>query len=463
MLIRIERTKLVAMALSIVLSVLPATYLFAGGSVNVPQTGQTGCWAGNGSAMGSCAGSGEDGDTLAGVPGPVTRFTVNTSAPDNSGTVTDNFTGLMWTASGYAQGTATTWKLALAYVANMNNGTNPNFGHTDWRLPNIQELRSLINHQWANPATSLNTPTGVFTSVQADYYWSSTTWANNTPKAWLLYMATGEDSVDTKTNAHYVWPVRDASTPVTPTNNAYVSQSGQTSCWNSTGTVQATCSGSAADGTLLSAEDGALQKGTVWPSTRFTDNGDSTITDGLTGLMWAKDASTPTYTNNTTCTGGALTWGNALLYIQCLNTNKYLCYDDWRLSNVNELISLGNFQQASTATWLKQTAQGFSNVNSGNDWASTTLGADTASAWTVEMQDVYTYHDAKSSGSHYAWPVRGGQAGSTYSTVDVSISQSDPTPINDGTNATYTLTITNSNSHSATGVYVVDTLPSGST
>ena len=37
-------------------------------------------------------------------------------------------------------------------------------------------------------------------------------------------------------------------------------------------------------------DDGALQKGVAWPNPRFTDNGDGTVTDNLTGLIWLKNA-----------------------------------------------------------------------------------------------------------------------------------------------------------------------------
>ena len=52
-----------------------------------------------------------------------------------------------------------------------------------------------------------------------------------------------------------------------------------------------------------SGDDGDVQAGVAWPDPRFTDNGDGTITDNLTGLMWLKDAN---------CFGSQ-TWTNALV------------------------------------------------------------------------------------------------------------------------------------------------------
>src|SRR5208282_6536656 len=107
-------------------------------------------------------------------------------------------------------------------------------------------------------------------------------------------------------------------------------QTGQTTCSDANGNV-IPCTGT--------GEDGALQEGVAWPSPRFTDNGDQTQTDNLTGLIWPKDGSTPTVSS---CTGGLASWQDALTYVQCLNTNNYLGHNDWRLPNVNELASIVN-------------------------------------------------------------------------------------------------------------------------
>ncbi|MBF0592917.1 MAG: DUF1566 domain-containing protein, partial [Nitrospirae bacterium] len=86
-------------------------------------------------------------------------------------------------------------------------------------------------------------------------------------------------------------------------------------------------------------DDGALQKGVAWPNPRFTVNSDQTVNDNLTGLVWTKDAGTPTVGS---CAGGKMTWQAALDYVSCLNTANYLGYNDWRMPNVNELESLVN-------------------------------------------------------------------------------------------------------------------------
>jgi hypothetical protein len=79
-------------------------------------------------------------------------------------------------------------------------------------------------------------------------------------------------------------------------------------------------------------DDGDLQKGVAWPDPRFTDNGDGTVRDNLTGLVWMK---------NTSCFR-ALTWADALATAATVQDGTCGLADgskagDWRLPNVREL------------------------------------------------------------------------------------------------------------------------------
>jgi hypothetical protein len=130
----------------------------------VARTGQTTCYDAAGAVI-SCAGTGQDGAIQAGAVWPDPRFSERTD-----GTVSDNLTGLVWTKNANLPNVSVTWQNALNYVAGMNAGTYPNFGHTDWRLPNVNELESLVHAGVYNPAL----PVTPFTQVQPDYYWSST-------------------------------------------------------------------------------------------------------------------------------------------------------------------------------------------------------------------------------------------------------------------------------------------------
>jgi len=165
------------------------------GTVNLPQTGQKKCYDTEGTEM-PCAGTGQDGEIQAGVPWPAPRFQVSGDC------VTDTLTGLMWAKNANLPGGYRTWYQAVDDCNNLNL-----CGYTDWRLPNVNELESLINANEPNSATWLNGQG--FTNVQASYYWSSTTYAGYPGYAWIVYMWYGYVGVGSK--SYYdgdVWPVR---------------------------------------------------------------------------------------------------------------------------------------------------------------------------------------------------------------------------------------------------------------
>ena len=142
----------------------------------------------------TCANTGQDGDLQKGVTWPNPRFTV-----DGTGLcITDNLTGLMWVRT--PDSTTRTWAIALTYADGLSL-----CGYTDWRLPNVNELESLINAGETNTATWLNAQG--FSNVQANYYWSSTTYASSTTLGWAV-MWDGYVAADVETATLYVWPVR---------------------------------------------------------------------------------------------------------------------------------------------------------------------------------------------------------------------------------------------------------------
>ena len=149
--------------------------------------------------------AGDDGDLKQGVPWPSPRFTDH-----NTGEVTDNLTGLAWTKDANAPGPSAcgpavtkTWQGALDYVKCLN--AQNYLGHTDWRLPNRKELRSLVDYSQYEPALPSGHP---FTDVWS-YYWSSTTYALYTGYAWPVSMWYGSAyNLYNKTDYYYVWPVR---------------------------------------------------------------------------------------------------------------------------------------------------------------------------------------------------------------------------------------------------------------
>ncbi|MEZ0329506.1 MAG: DUF1566 domain-containing protein, partial [Dissulfuribacterales bacterium] len=160
-------------------------------------------------------------------------------------------------------------------------------------------------------------------------------------------------------------------------------------------------------------DDGALQMGATLPTPRFKDNGDGTVTDNLTGLVWLKNANC----FSRTTWSGALAATNGLADGQCgLMDGSHA--GDWRLPNDIELWSLIDFQYyapalsntAGTGKW--SAGHPFTGVQSTYYWSSTTVADSTVQAWIVS----FWYGSAWSSknSTYYVWPVRGGQSGSFY-------------------------------------------------
>jgi hypothetical protein len=156
--------------------------------------------------------------------------------------------------------------------------------------------------------------------------------------------------------------------------------------------------------------DGALQKGVAWPNPRFTDNGNGTVTDNLTGLIWLKNANT----------FGQRNWATALTDCAALKSGDYGLNDgsvagDWRLPNIRELFSLIDFRwtlpalcnTAGNAKWTE--GEPFTGVQSGYYWSSTTHAYYTDSAWCVILQGGVVNSGSKTAYLDYVWPVRGGQ------------------------------------------------------
>ena len=175
------------------------------GSLTLSKTGQTSCYNATGSTI-SCSGTGQDGESQTGVAWPILRFTDNSLNNSAEKTVTDNLTGLAWSKDADLAKTTKTWQQALDYVKAMNSF---NFsGHNDWRLPNTNELASVLNQGQSNQATWLNGQG--FANVRLNYYWSANTFVGNTIYAWVFNMNTGVMGADKKDNAgsSRVWPVR---------------------------------------------------------------------------------------------------------------------------------------------------------------------------------------------------------------------------------------------------------------
>lgn len=169
------------------------------------RTQQDRCFDSSGTEIPSCEDSGQDKEYQAGLMIDLYPDTVV------SGVTNDHTTGLGWQDNyqdnkGYA--TANTipylkWQEAVDYCDAIDLGA-----YTDWRLPSLQELATLM--RFNNSTTALDTEG--FLHYQNDAYWSSTEYKPGPANAWGLFMNTGADIYGLKSNQYmYVRCVRGNS------------------------------------------------------------------------------------------------------------------------------------------------------------------------------------------------------------------------------------------------------------
>jgi hypothetical protein len=284
-------------------------------------------------------------------------YSINTPSYTNNGngTITDNVTGLMWQQ---VDGGEMTFENAITYCNTLTLG-----GLSGWRLPTPIEAFSIMNLQNSNPA--LNTT--YFSSPGtpgADYWWTSTTQFGDATKVWCTNAGGGignKPKAETLnaggTFNYHARAVRTITTPTTIANH-------------------------------------------------FTDNGDGTITDNLTQLVWQKIPN-----------ANLVTWEDAITYAEGLTLANAL---DWRLPNIKELQSITNELTTNPSVF----APYFSNLGVHNYWSSTTLKPNIqnqSSAWYWSTQYGITAYGSKMS-SNYVLCVRGNPTlSSTTFTKETSI------------------------------------------
>ncbi|DAB29733.1 MAG TPA: hypothetical protein CFH84_07945 [Sulfurimonas sp. UBA12504] len=112
--------------------------------------------------------------------------------------VSDSVSSLQWQDD--VIGSTIAWQSAIDRCENLVLG-----GQSDWRLPNINELKTIIDRSRANPAIAM-----AFTHTQtsSSYYWSSTTNENYKNNAWYVYFGRGAVNNGNKSNNYYVRCVR---------------------------------------------------------------------------------------------------------------------------------------------------------------------------------------------------------------------------------------------------------------
>ncbi len=238
----------------------------------------------------------------------------------------DNHTGLMWEMK-IAEGTATdalqhkdaTFGLSGSEAPKdgscslgTGNCKTDNYvtaindmglcGHNDWRLPAQRELLSILHHGKPGDRTVPKVDSTYFPNMAAGAYWNGDIFPPNLLQGGRMVSFT----------------------------NGYADAISSTA--NAIRTV--------------------LVQGSPLPAADFEDNGDGTVTDRATGLMWMKCSYGQTYNSTlpgNECEGeiGAFIWVDALKEVDVVNGANSFGYDDWRLPNHVELNSLLDLERNS--------------------------------------------------------------------------------------------------------------------
>jgi hypothetical protein len=180
---------------------------------------------------------------------------------------------------------------------------------------------------------------------------------------------------------------------------------GQTTCSNSTGTVIA-CAGTGQDGDITAG--GALS---------YTDNGDGTITDNNTGLMWEKKSREGTTVTNSHHRDKRYAWADAsAVHTAGLNAGSgFAGHTDWRVPNAKELQSIVNYENLNPAVSpefevgcvASCTVLNCSCTAASFTWTSTTGLGGPGNAWSVNFSTGAVSLSGKGS-SRFVRAVRGG-------------------------------------------------------
>jgi hypothetical protein len=156
-----------------------------------------------------------------------------------------------------------------------------------------------------------------------------------------------------------------------------------------------------------------LSASIVWAQAepRFTDNGDETVTDNVTGLMWAKDRDNLFMRSTYHFHDAAILVGDLILGNEPCGGPAYT---DWRLPTKKELQWIGTYPPA---TWdrgspeVQWTEPGAPFVTPGHDvnyWSRTTYEEDYRYVYSVSMEHGYTWISDPVTRGCKVWPVRGG-------------------------------------------------------
>ncbi|WP_201245890.1 DUF1566 domain-containing protein [Halochromatium salexigens] len=274
---------------------------------------------------------------------------VAATAPDNrfedngDGTVTDLDTGLIWkqcaeglSGAGCATGRAQRfkWQAALQHAIDDSYSGQ-------WRLPNKDELASLVERRCQSPAINER----YFPNTSSGWFWSSSPSADDSRDAWFVFFYNGHLGSRSKTSGSYVRLVCEQN-----------------------------CNA---------------------PGSRFEDNGDGTVTDRDTGLVWKQCVEGLSGRDCATGRVQRFSWEAAMQHAVDSDSGQ------WRLPNKNELASLVE-PRFLDFSHIAIDERYFPNTPSGWFWSSSTDADESRFASHVD----FSYGGVSGNPKGYELPVR---------------------------------------------------------
>ena len=148
-------------------------------------------------------------------------------------------------------------------------------------------------------------------------------------------------------------------------------------------------------------DDGDLKKGLPLTGPRFVDFEDGTIYDVVTGMMWVANPDLCGPPISIDGVAQEMNWEDAIDACEGLD---YAGHNDWRMPNINELISLFFIMESG-----QQIDFNFFIVYNWYYWSSTTWCGVTTAAWITEWVYGLTYVTDKETSELLVIPVRGGR------------------------------------------------------
>ncbi len=311
----------------------------AGLTYPIVDTGQDNCYNSDGEAIAWPA----EGEAFYGQDAQVDG--VPFAFQDNGdGTVTDLNAGLVWQVTPSSQ--SFSYEEAVEYAENLELA-----GYDDWRLPSTKELFSIsdFSEGWPYLDTDVFDLAGDSVSKDEQYWTESYVGLTHGGRVSAFGVNHGTGHIKS-------YPAEAGG----PMGN-YV----------------------------------RVVRGETYGVNDFVDNGDGTVTDLATGLMWSQDDN-----------GEALSWEEALAYAEGATLAGY---DDWRLPNIKELQSIVDYSKSPNAVDTEDLGpaidMSFFNITA---MASGTMAYDPDYGyfWTSTS----AYMNARSPGYYYAWYVAFGTA-----------------------------------------------------